>query len=283
MRLVRVIVAGLIPLCALSLQASAGAAVTVTVTPSVLAQGGAIAVTVVGDLPDGSVQVRFAGRTWPLYRESGRWRTYLGTDPNTAAGARAVVVESEERDGVQVLARRIVTVRRVVFPRRSLTFDPDTLALLDPKLVAEEQAKVAAGLRVLEPARLWSATFRMPVVGTMTSPYGVISLYQGTSHGWHHGVDIAAPEGRIVRTANSGIVRLAEPLPLSGNTVIVDHGMGLLTFYMHMSAIEVVEGQHVRKGEVIGRVGSTGLATGPHLHWGVRVNGIYVDPLPWTK
>lgn len=277
------LVAGLIPLLALSPQASAGTVVTVTVTPSVLAQGGAVVVTVLGDPPDGSVQVRFAGRTWPLYRESGRWRTYLGTDPNTAAGARAVVVESVDHDAVQVLARRVVTVRRVVFPRRSLTLDPDTLALLDPKLVAEEQAKVAAGLRVLEPTQLWSVSFRMPVVGTITSRYGVISIYQGTSHGWHHGVDIAAPEGRIVRSANSGIVRLAEPLPLSGNTVIVDHGMGLLTFYMHMSALEVVAGQRVRKGDVIGRVGSTGLATGPHLHWGVRVNGTYVDPLPWTK
>ncbi len=279
----RVFAAGLILLLAFCPRASAGAAVTVTVTPAVLAQGGTLAVTVTGDVPEGTLRVRFAGRLWPLYREADHWRTYLGTDPNTAAGSRAVIVEREEPDGVQVVARRVITVRLVAFLKRTLTFDPDTLALLTPEKVAEEQAKVAAGLRVLEPAQLWTASFRMPVAGTITSPYGVISIYQGAAHGWHHGVDIAAPEGRIVRAANSGIVRLAEPLPLSGNTVIVDHGMGLITFYMHMSALDVAAGQRVRRGDVIGRVGSTGLATGPHLHWGVRVNGIYVDPLPWTK
>ena len=283
MRLTQIVVAGLIPLLALSLQASAGPAVTVTVTPSVLAQGGAIAVTVLGDLPGSTLQVRFIGRTWPLYRGSDRWRTYLGTDPNTTPGARAVVIEVVDHDGVQVFARRVVTVRGVAFARRSLTFDPNTLALLTPQSVAEEQAKVAAGLRVLESAQLWSASFRIPVVGPITSPYGVISIYQGASRGWHHGVDIAAPEGEIVRAANSGIVRLAEPLPLSGDTVIVDHGMGILTFYMHMSALDVAAGQNVHTGDTVGRVGSTGLAIGPHLHWGLRVNGIYVDPLLWTK
>src|SRR2546425_11702569 len=193
----------------------AGPAVTVSVSPGTIAQGRTVAVTITGDLPDGTLQVRFAGRIWPLYRESNRWRTYLGTDPNTAAGSRAIVVELVDHDSVQVLARRIITVRRVAFPRRTLTFDPETLALLTPEKVAEEQAKVASGLRVLEPAQLWSAAFRMPVAGTITSPYGVISIYQGASHGGHHGIDIAAPEGEIVRAANGGILRLAEPLPLS--------------------------------------------------------------------
>ncbi|TMI77415.1 MAG: M23 family metallopeptidase [Bacillati bacterium ANGP1] len=260
----------------------AGPVVTLSVSPAVISQGGAVVVTVTGDLPDGTLQVRFAGRTWPLYRDSNRWRTYLGTDPNTAAGSRAIVVEIVDHDSIQILARRIITVRRVAFPRRTLIFDPETLALLTPEKVAEEQAKVAAGLRVLEPAQLWSASFRMPVAGTITSPYGVISIYQGASHGWHHGIDIAAPEGEIVRAANGGIVRLAEPLPLSGDTVILDHGMGILTFYMHMSALDVTAGERVHTGDIVGRVGSTGLATGPHLHWGVRVNGVYVDPLLWA-
>ena len=261
----------------------AGPAVTVSVSPTTIGQGRTVAVTVTGDLPDGTLQVRFAGRTWPLYRASDRWHTYLGTDPNTAPGARAIVIELVDHDSVRVLARRTITVRGVPFPRRTIVFDPETLALLTPEKVAEEQAKVAVGLRVLEPAQLWSASFQIPLTGRISSPYGVISIYQGASHGWHHGVDIAAPEGEIVRAVNSGIVRLAEPLPLSGDTVIVDHGMGILTFYMHMSAIDVTPGEIVQRGAVVGRVGSTGLATGPHLHWGVRVNGVYVDPLPWTR
>jgi len=273
--------AAVILLLATGLQVSAGPSVTVAVTPAALAQGGTLAVTVTGDVPEGRLQVRFAGRVWPLYRDADRWRTYLGTDPTTAAGTRAVIVELVNQDGARVLAQRSITVRRVAFLRRRLTFDPETLALLTPEKVAEEQAKVAAGLRVLSPAQQWAGSFQMPVAGTITSPYGVISVYQGTAHGWHRGVDIAAPEGEVVRAANSGIVRLAEPLPLSGNTVIIDHGLGLITFYMHMSAVEVIVNQYVARGAVIGLVGSTGLATGPHLHWGLRVNGVYVNPLLW--
>jgi len=255
--------------------------VLVTVTPSALAQGGAVVVTLRGPAPDGTLRVRFASRTWPVYQVSDRWQTYLGTDPNTHAGLRPLVVELVQPEETLVLAHRSVTVRQMTFPRRHITFTPGTAALLDPKLAGEEQAKLAAALQVLEDAPLWSGSFRVPVIGSITSGYGVFSFYQGIAQGWHHGVDIAAPEGEVVSAANAGIVRLAELLPLSGITVVVDHGMGILTYYMHMSAVDVTPGQRVSKGDTVGRVGSTGLATGPHLHWGVRVNGIYVDPLRW--
>lgn len=255
--------------------------VLVTVTPAALAQGGAVVVTLRGLAPDGTLRVRFASRTWPVYQISDRWQTYLGTDPNTFAGLRPLVVELVQPEEILVLAHRSVTVRPATFPLRHITFAPGTAALLDPKLAGEEQAKLAAALQVLETAPLWTGSFLVPVIGPITSGYGVFSFYQGIAQGWHHGVDIAAPEGQVVSAANAGIVRLAEMLPLSGITVVIDHGMGILTYYMHMSAVDVAPGQRVSKGDIVGRVGSTGLATGPHLHWGVRVNGIYVDPLRW--
>ena len=282
MNRLRMLVAFLILLGLLRMSVSAAAVVLVAVAPARLPQGGAVVVTVRGPVPEGTMQVRFASRTWPLYQVGDRWQTYMGTDPETIVGLRPVVIELVQQEGVQVLARRSVTVGQVRFPQRYLTFAPGTAALLDAKLVEEEHTKLAAALRTLEPAPLWAGAFRIPVVGPITSVYGVASVYQGGSQGWHHGVDIAAPEGQPVYAANSGIVRLAEPLPLSGIAAIVDHGMGILTYYMHMSAVDVSVGQRVRTGEMIGRVGSTGLATGPHLHWGVHVNGIYVDPLRWA-
>lgn len=255
--------------------------VLVTVTPAALTQGGAVAVTLRGPAPDGTLRVRFASRTWPVYQIADRWQTYLGTDPNTYAGLRPLVVELVQPEETLVLARRGVAVRPVTFPVRHITFTPGTAALLDPKLAGEEQAKLAAALQILETAPLWTGSFQIPVIGPITSGYGVFSFYQGIAQGWHHGVDIAAPEGQVVSAANAGIVRLAEMLPLSGFTVVLDHGMGILTYYMHMSKVDVAPGQQVNKGDLVGRVGSTGLATGPHLHWGVRVNGIYVDPLRW--
>lgn len=255
--------------------------VLVTVTPTALAQGGAVVVTLRGPSPDGTLRVRFASRTWPVYQIADRWQTYLGTDPNTYAGLRPLVVELVQPEETLVLARRGVAVRPVTFPVRHITFTPGTAALLDPKLAGEEQAKLAAALQILETAPLWTGSFQIPVIGPITSAYGVFSFYQGIAQGWHHGVDIAAPDGQVVSAANAGIVRLAEMLPLSGFTVVLDHGMGILTYYMHMSKVDVASGQRVNKGDLVGRVGSTGLATGPHLHWGVRVNGIYVDPLRW--
>lgn len=260
----------------------AAPATVVELGATTIRQGQAVAVTV-RTTADGPLVIQFAGRQWPLYRQKEGWQTYLGTDPGTASGRRQITVEAVGPDGRVVLATRFITVMRVKFTRRQLSFDPETSALLDPKLLVEEGRRVTAALQKLDSGQLWEGGFATPVAGILTSGYGILSIYQGEVRGWHRGIDLAAPEGTPVHAANSGIIRLAESLPVSGNGVMIDHGMGVLTSYLHMSAIEVIVNQYVNKGAVIGRVGMTGLATGPHLHWGVRVNGVYVDPLPWTE
>lgn len=270
---------------ALTLLLASGAwaapAATVELGATAIRQGQAVAVTV-RTAADGPLVIQFAGRLWPLYRQKENWQTYLGTDPGTASGRRQITVEAVGADGRVVLATLYVTVMKVKFNRRQLMFDPETSQLLDPKLLIEEGRRVTAALQKLEPQQMWEGQFATPVSGILTSGYGVLSIYQGEVRGWHRGIDLAAPEGTPVHAGNAGIVRLAETLPVSGNAVIIDHGMGVLTSYLHMSAIEVIVNQYVGKGALVGRVGMTGLATGPHLHWGVRVNGVYVDPFPWT-
>lgn len=226
--------------------------------------------------------LRFLNRTWPLYRQGDYFRTYLGTDPTTPPGKHPVVADFKNTEGRAFHVRNGLTVLRVAFPTRRLTLDPEKAALLDPKLVAIERRKVSAALRMLSAEQLWEGMFAIPVEGRRTSPYGVISVYQGRRRGFHRGTDFAAPTGTSVYAANHGIVRLAEPLPVSGNAVFIDHGFGIVTSYLHMSAIHVRAGQHVRKGDLVGAVGSTGLSTGPHLHWALRTNGVLVDPLLWT-
>ena len=100
---------------------------------------------------------------------------------------------------------------------------------------------------------------------------------------WHQGVDFAAPEGSPVIAANAGIVALAQGLPLGGNTVVIDHGQGVLTEYLHLSTMVVHPGERVDRGGLIARIGATGLVTGPSLHWGLYVNGKWVNPLFWTE
>lgn len=264
--------------------AAAPLSVQIQISRPALRQGEAAGIVVRASAPVVRLTLTFAGRSWPLYPSGERtWRTVVGTDPTTAPRQHRLVVEAIASGGVRAVASRTIGVTRVAFPSRRLTFDPDRQALLTPEKVAEERRRVAAALRELHQKQLWTGALAIPTDGPVSSPYGVRSIYQGIMRGFHGGVDIAADEGAPVHAAANGIVRLAESLPLSGNAVLLDHGLGVVTSYLHLSSVAVQAGQRVTRGELVGRVGSTGLATGPHLHWGLRVNGVRVDPMPWTK
>lgn len=127
------------------------------------------------------------------------------------------------------------------------------------------------------------ATFPIRVYRRISSPFGIRRFINGRYRGFHKGVDFAAPFGTAVFASLSGKVVLARYMPLTGNTVVIDHGWGLLTLYAHLSRIEVREGQFVKRGQEIGKVGSTGRSTGPHLHFGVYLNDVAVDPLGFLK
>jgi murein DD-endopeptidase MepM/ murein hydrolase activator NlpD len=182
-------------------------------------------------------------------------------------------------DGRPVGLSRTVRVRAGTFGVRRLRVPPRLLA---PELVALERRKIAAATAHPLPAPQWDGPFRLPVDAPVTSHYGVRSVYNGVPAGYHLGVDFSTDEGTPVAAAQRGLVTLAEPLPLGGRTVVIDHGAGVFTTYLHLAAIAVRAGQPVRSGDLIGRVGSTGLSTGPHLHWGLRVHGVLVDPLEWA-
>lgn len=132
--------------------------------------------------------------------------------------------------------------------------------------------------QIVTPRWLAEGAFILPHEGRMAPNFGERRVYNNIPRSVHSGVDISAPAGDPVRAANTGRVVLARDLYFSGKTVILDHGLGLFTHYGHFSQIKVRRGELVRKGEVIGLVGSTGRSTGPHLHWGVRILESRVDP-----
>ena len=117
----------------------------------------------------------------------------------------------------------------------------------------------------------------------MTSPLGARRLLNDKPGSRHSGVDLAASEGTLVKSANRGQIVVADELFFSGNTVVIDHGLGLYTIYAHCSKLLVKEGQSVKKGQSIARVGSTGRTTGAHLHWGCRLNSSRVNALALTQ
>jgi murein DD-endopeptidase MepM/ murein hydrolase activator NlpD len=158
--------------------------------------------------------------------------------------------------------------------------------LLDPALVQAEREKVNAVFAGVGESRLWDGIFAFPLSGDLrtTAPFGQRRSYGGgpvTSY--HTGHDYGADAGTPILAPISGTVALAEPLQVRGNVVILDHGLGVYSAFWHLSRIDVQAGQPVGQGEVVGLVGNTGLSTGPHLHWEMRVLGVPVDPIQWTR
>ena len=147
-----------------------------------------------------------------------------------------------------------------------------------PDRLAEEREMIREAMAKTEPHPLWIKRFIEPLEGRVTSEFGAIRIIDGNPPRRHDGIDIAAEEGTPVVSPNRGIVRLAESLLAGGKTVIIDYGMDLSSTYMHLDSIEAEKGQIIERGEVLGTVGMTGYATGPHLHWEVNVGQTPVNP-----
>ena len=127
--------------------------------------------------------------------------------------------------------------------------------------------------------RLWTTAFVPPVPGQANSAFGTRSIFNGKRRSAHGGADFVSPSGTPVRAPNAGHIVVARDLYFSGNTLVIDHGLGLFSTLAHLSAIDAREGDGVSAGQVVGRVGATGRVTGPHLHWAVRAGGARIDPL----
>ncbi|HEY81549.1 MAG TPA: M23 family metallopeptidase, partial [Caldilineae bacterium] len=179
---------------------------------------------------------------------------------------------------VAILAGDYATQHIVLPPSKAEILAPD-------KLKAERERLAALWSRVSGPPR-WDAPFRFPIAEGFprTSPYGTRRSYNGGPvSSFHAGSDWGAPEGTPILAPAPGVVVLAETLFVRGGAVIVDHGAGVYSNFWHLSRIDVQPGDVVAAGDPLGLVGNTGLSTGAHLHWEVRVNGVAVDPMQWTE
>lgn len=188
----------------------------------------------------------------------------LGADQSASGGQRYVVEVVSANFGVQELT----------LPHDKVELDEETL-----KRVEEEQEKILRSLSPVTTEKLWKGKFIVPVEGKVVGSFGLKRILNGQPRSPHSGEDFTAPQGTAVRAANTGKVALVGEYFFSGKSVIIDHGLGCYTMYFHLQDIGVKEGDLVQKGAVIGSVGATGRATGPHLHWGARVNEARVNPL----
>jgi len=231
-----------------------------------------------------SATLTFLQRTEPMYPDQGDFWLPVGASADTPTGGYPLSVTTKDAAG-SVLATENATVQVVQgdFPVERIDVPPSQDNLLSPDEVQKELNIRAQVFAEFIRQKLWESPFIMPVDGTITSPFGIGRSYNGAPVLSHHsGLDIAVDEGTPVHAAASGKVAFAGALTTRGNTVMIDHGLGVFTGYSHLSRIDVSAGQDVTQGQVIGLAGHTGLATGPHLHWELIVGAQNVDPSFWT-
>ena len=256
-------------------------AISLAVDARALQPGELVVLTVTTSAPVSSVRGRGFDRPLAPWRvDDTTWRALVGIDLDVAPGAYDVTVETGPA-AAPARARRRLVVTAKQFPTRRLTVNPD---FVDPPAtvlarIEAEAKRISAIWQSSAPSPLWSGAFTPPVPERANSAFGTRSIFNGQARSPHGGADFPSPEGTAVRAPNAGRVVLAGDLYYTGQTIAIDHGLGLVSLFAHLSAIDVLEGASVKPGQVVGRVGSTGRVTGAHLHWTVRAGGARIDPL----
>ena len=210
------------------------------------------------------------------------WYGFLSADLKAKKGDFKVVVRvrprgTEEQFSLGV-SEKSYGVRRLTLPKKMVDLDKKTL-----ERARRESRAMKELWRAAPTAPLWRGAFLKPVPGDVAGPFGRASVINDQPRSPHSGVDLRGKKGTPVAATNHGKVVLIGDHFFTGLTVVIDHGGGIQSMYFHLDKILVKKGDTVDKGQVIGNVGSTGRSTGPHLHWGIRVNGDRVDPIRLTE
>jgi murein DD-endopeptidase MepM/ murein hydrolase activator NlpD len=218
--------------------------------------------------------IEWLSHHFEAFAAASRWQVLLPVPLDITPGEQALVVRCGKRHWQLKLP-----VTAGVYPESKLTVDPKFVGKAPARAKLEQEAMTRAFGRGTN-VRLWSAVFQRPTPGVETSLYGGRRTFNGKVQSRHRGLDLDGKTGVPVVATNDGVVVLVgKDYYYVGNAVFVDHGAELFTVYYHMSSVDVHEGQRVSAGERIGAVGATGRVTGPHLHFGVKLAGIYVNPL----
>lgn len=234
--------------------------------------------------PGVEVTGRFEYETLRFQQQCGLLWGLVGLDALLDPGTYPLQLTATQPGGATVTANVYLDVVAGRYGTETVWLDPNTSKLLDPALIRAERQRLYDLTSPLGGPPLWSGPFRRPMDTVITSYFGTRRSYNGApSTSYHEGIDFRGRIGDPIYAAAPGRVILAEPLTVRGGTVYLDHGAGVVTGYFHMSEFAVDPGQVVRQGELLGRVGATGLVTGSHLHWEMRVHGDWVDPTPWLS
>ncbi len=244
-------------------------------------QGQAVKLTVPSEADLRSVTIEWNDRVKPFARDEDGWFTVIGVDLGAKPGEHTADLLFTYTDGRTTRVVRTITVQAKEYPTTSLTVAPKYVELSteNQERTARERKEIGAAYWKMTPEAYWTEPFAVPIPGiTGGRNFGHRRIFNDQPRAPHSGADLTATTGTEIHASNRGKVILAKNLFFSGNAVFIDHGLGVFTVYLHLSEILVAPGAMVEKGEVVGLAGATGRVTGPHLHWGARIQKARVDP-----
>ncbi len=257
--------------------------VSVDIAPLPVIQGNTIAITVLSSRAV-SLNGTFLDWTIPFAQEGSAYHAVIGIHAMQKPGLFPLTITAVDAGGRQTSMTASIQVAAGKFYYETIPVAASQQGLLAPDIVAAERNQLASLYGAFTPQRYWSGLFMLPTTGNITSVFGSRREYVGAIfNNYHEGVDFWGVGGTPVYAPADGVVVWAQPLKIRGNALIIDHGWGVLSGFYHLAQVEAVTGQRVRQGQVVARIGNTGLSTGSHLHWDLRVRNMNVDPLQWTR
>ncbi len=257
--------------------------VNIAVQPLPVSQGNTLIIAVHTTEPV-TLTGRLFERGIPFAEEDGVYYSLVGVHVFTEPGLYELELTATDQRGHTTTVDTGVVVQSGDFEYQQIDLPANRAGLLSPAAIARDKERLDAVRYLFTPERRWTVPFQRPCAGPVSAYFGAHRSYNGGPYtSYHSGTDFRASTGTPVYAPADGIVVLAEPLALWGNGLVIDHGWGVLTGYGHLSSIEVAVGQHVTRGQLIARVGNTGLSTGSHLHWEMWVGSVSVNGLQWLE
>jgi hypothetical protein len=220
------------------------------------------------------------GISFPASADRRRHRALVPIPIDGKPGPRQLHIDATLQDGSPARWHKPVPVKEGAYDKRHIKVGKQftSPSKAQQQRAAKEAEALSAALSTTSAERLWRGSFARPTPGVVTSPFGTLRTYNKKKKSRHLGLDLDGDVGDPIVAPNRGRVLLATERFYSGGTVVLDHGQGFITMYFHMSRIDVAVGQLVEKGEGLGAVGASGQVTGPHLHWSVKLDGLYMNP-----
>jgi murein DD-endopeptidase MepM/ murein hydrolase activator NlpD len=243
-------------------------------------QGSAVQIKIPNESGLKSVEVIWRGKRVPAFHVDDVWTTFLGIDLDAKPGEHAAETLLTTGDG-RVERRQItidVAAKKFPISRLNVNEKFTELSKADLGRANRESKEIEAIYGRITTDVVPDEPFTVPIPGETGTNFGARRIFNGEPRAPHAGSDLHAPAGTPVHATNRGRVVLAKNLFFTGNTVILDHGLGIYSLYAHLSRIDVKQGEIVKNGQVVGLSGATGRVTAPHLHWGMRVQDARVDP-----